>query len=118
MGLAKNFWDDARSFWVGSPYGGTYAWEDLQRDREDDLRNGTRPQDLPGGEDAFPPFGGLPSAGIIMAVSLVQRRMRMFVRRLQRMLRENTIAALMRGLQEGGMYNTNDLLRYLQFSQR
>ena len=113
--MDTHLWGDARSFWIGSPYGGTWPWEDLQRDREEDLRNGIRPSQ---GEDAFPYFKGIPGAGIIMAASLIQRRMRMFVRRLARVLNESTIAALMRGVQEGGVHNTNDLLRWLPFSQR
>ena len=116
--MDRTLWDFARSFWVGSPYGGTYAWLDLQRDREIDLSNGIQPQDLRGGEDAFPYFQGIPGAGIIMAVSLIQRRMRMKVRRVLRRLLTRSRSALMRGMQEGGVHNTNDLLRYLPFSQR
>ena len=114
--MDTNLWEDARRFWPGSPsYPGNMAWQDLQRDREEDLRNGLPPRE---GEDAFPYFQGIPGAGIIMAASLIQRRLRMIVRRLARVVQESTMAALMRGVQEGGVHNRNDLLRWLPHSQR
>ena len=115
--MDTNLWEEARHYWIGSPFTGTWPWLDLQRDLEDDLRNGMQPSQ---GEAAFPYFQGIPGAGIIMAVSLIQRRMRMHIRRIFRELANirRTRSALMRGVQEGGVHNRNDLLRYLPFAQR
>ena len=114
MGLDTDLWNLARDYWIRRS---TFSWIDAQSDHESDLRNEIQPSE---GDAVFPYFDGLPGGFIIRAVSLIQIRMRMHVRRVLKELLNSTHirSALMRGVQEGGVHNKNDLLRWLPFAQR
>jgi hypothetical protein len=67
-------WDLARDYWIGR---NSFSWIDAQSNHESDLRNGLQPSE---GDEAFPYFDGMPGGFIIRSVSLIQRRMRMYIR--------------------------------------
>jgi hypothetical protein len=74
MGLDTDLWDLARDYWIGRSW---HSWLDAQLYQESDMRNGLQPSE---GDAAFPYFDGIPGGFIIRAVSLIQRRMRMYIR--------------------------------------
>ena len=74
MGLDTDLWNLARDYWIGRS---SFSWIDTQSYHESDLRNGLQPSE---GDAAFPYFDGMPGGFMIRAVSLIQSRMRMYIR--------------------------------------
>ena len=76
MGLDTDLWEALLDdYWIGRT-SSRHSWlGDAQRDHESDMRNGLPPSE---GDAAFPYFDGIPGRFHHRAVSLIQRRMRMY----------------------------------------